>query len=242
MIIYYCEILTLGKIFYASSEISDEYQTAPLIGNSALPYALKFIDVSYKQSKKPRHRQDFQILNNKKIYITPAKFIQPIKYSYEFFNGITENYDQKISPNAKNLPTNGKIRFISFNNKAFFYIISEEPIPHENFPKYIRLGKFMAKCKLNFNTCNFSVKTGKFDTNLILRAFDIPNDVNIISYKLLSIQHGPYLLNTQFEGKAIIIKNIKYPNENHIIPFNSAFYIAEQKKKKNKTTLNVLNI
>ena len=75
MVIYRLELTLLEKVFFASREIDELFQTEPVLGNYALTYALGLAVSPYRLSERedrPYYREDLSALNAQGIYVTPA--------------------------------------------------------------------------------------------------------------------------------------------------------------------------
>jgi len=240
MNIYECQFETLERLFFASSEFGKEYKTKGIIGNTALPYAMSLIDVSYKQKQKPQHKKDFDILNKKGIYITPVTFYD-INFVLDRFNSIVEGNDKYITinakgkemihekkdpadvmPNDRNYPNEGTFKLIGRGSKGIFYVLSNNEI---DLPQYIRVGKFMSKCKIITKKIEFVKKKDVMcRIDIILRSEDIDPLYSIYEYTKILIQNGTYIQNTLIKGDFYHIKSKYFMKVN--LPMNSKFYIA----------------
>lgn len=215
---------------FVSTEFGGEYHAYGFIGNTALPYALGLVPVDYEQHKKPMHRVHFSELTKNGIYVTPVTFIGNVQFKVERFNCIPESYELtwKDDPSKKggrtdNYPDEGVFKMIARGNVGVFYIISEKPVA---VPTYIRVGKFMSKCKIDARSVSPSTGNGKARAGIILRAEDIPPSIMLTEYEKMPVQHGMYLRNCMFNGPRVSIKpGISGIGEVNI-PVNSAFYAA----------------
>src|ERR1043166_6318002 len=74
MFVYRLELTLWEKVFFASREIDELFQTEPVLGNYALTYALGLAVSPYRLSERedrPSYREDLSALNEKSIYVTP---------------------------------------------------------------------------------------------------------------------------------------------------------------------------
>lgn len=218
--IYECRLEAMERIFFASSEFGKEYKTTGFIGNTALPYALDLVPVHHIHFDKPQHTKHFRTLVKEGIYVTPATFYD-ISFVLDRFNSISEKDGVSVMPNDRNRPNEGTFKLINRGSKGIFYILCEKEL---NLNRYIRLGKFMSKCKITQQEVSFSNNTGKFKSSLILRAEDIPNNIVISNYEKTNVQHGTYLSNLVMEGAFYDIASNYFSNAK--IPSGIEFYAA----------------
>lgn len=229
MIIYECVLHLMENVYFCSRQLDNEYQTFGFISNTALPYALKLVRLHDVQLDLPNHKQDFEILNDNYIYITPATFPDPIKFSLNRSNSIPErsdliwNIDSDSQARQENYPDEGWIKEIDRDQKAIFYIISYND-KSIKIPTYIRLGKYHSKCKIEYKKVDFEIINGLIHSDLYLRCEDIDPKVKIIHPKLFPIQHSTFLYQLNFIGDGVKIKTDYFKDS--IIPCNSKFYIA----------------
>ncbi|KLO24763.1 type I-D CRISPR-associated protein Cas5/Csc1 [Marinitoga sp. 1155] len=248
MKLYRAVLETHEPLFFATKEIGELYVTEPYISNYALTYALTPEIVSYKHHNSPQYKND---LKNLKFYITPAKFIEykwrydifnsigegyylkMLSNNYSNIpypkpstskkkvpqNAITKKYSSIYTERAKNIPQIGRLKQISLESKAVFYIILYE---EKNFPEYIRLGKFNTKCKITYKEVkNINIKEAEFRSKYVLNVLDIPNNINLLSYKIIPIKPVQIIENAIFKGKYI---EIETEIETDCIPYNMRYF------------------
>lgn len=231
-----CKITTMENVMFVSTEFGNEYHVYGFIANTALPYALNLCPVTYEQFKKPMHRDHFKQLRDNGIYITPLTFIDKPSYKMERFNAIPEGYAHQWNEPDKNghvdnrrkenFPDEGVFKMLARGNIGVFYIISEKPV---DVPTYIRVGKFMSKCKVETRMLEHheTPETSFNDAGIILRAEDIDPSTQILEYEKIPIQHGMYLRNVRFHGKAIAFES-PLLERTVSIPFGTRFYAVEE--------------
>lgn len=224
MIIYECFLTLLESTFFSSREINNFYQTEPLIGNYALSYAMGFINSPYHNKGEITYYKDLSELNEKGIYITPAKFIEKVKFTLSQFNSISDTYWYKMVNNAVstnkqkdaapiNYPQIGWIKMLSIGNKARFYIFSEKDLFHKDSGnKYIRLGKFMSKAKVEFKKINFTI-TDRENNNVsqILNPLDIPKNYLFKGFDIYAVNPVSLIDNANIEGEFYSFSDMKLP-------------------------------
>ncbi len=103
MLVYRLELTLHEKVFFASREIDELFQTEPVLGNYALTYALGLAVTPYRLSERedrPYYREDFSVLNDTGIYVTPGTPLNAPTLEVERFNGMVESYWYKMANNA----------------------------------------------------------------------------------------------------------------------------------------------
>ncbi len=201
----------LEPLFFSTREIGKTQETESVVGNYALAYAMGLVAAPYNSTRPSYEKDLFKIKDQ--IYITPAMFIS-FHAKTETFNTGSESYWYEFDKNAikhspfaqvkpRNFPQNGKIKMISAESLAIFYVISNEKI---ELPPYIRLGKFMSKTKLYPQQVKAEIKPSSdrnIKSSIPLNTLDIPPDseITIFSYELLMMRPAPLLMNSIFKGK-----------------------------------------
>lgn len=224
MIIYECVLTLLENTFFSSREINNFYQTEPLIGNYALSYALGLVNSPYHNNGEMYYYQHFSELNEKEIYVTPAKFIEKVKFSLTQFNSISDSYWSRMDnnavavdkskvdkkANATNCPQIGWIKMLSIGNVARFYIISKNEV---TINKYIRLGKFMSKAKIEAKKITFQLKEkADFNVNQTLNPLDILSQSDINNFDAFPINPIVLIDNVKMTGAFYECGEVNLPN------------------------------
>jgi CRISPR-associated protein Csc1 len=227
------ELHCLEPVFFASRELSDTYYTEGLIGNYALAYALSWVNSPYhlqgQATGRPTYKEDFaSIVNN--LYILPASPKGGVTYRFERFNALSDAYwyamtnnrvataredvplqRQGIKPNsfrASNFPQTGRIRMIERGNKFQTLVFGNYQLPD-----YIRVGKFVSKVQLNvINELSINLlPKGEYQSTCYLNSADLPLDLEIFSFDVISIPPAPIMRNLRFRGVAWQIGEIIIP-------------------------------
>jgi len=221
MYIYKLLLELKERVFFASREIHDLFQTEPVIGNYALCYATGLAKSPYHivdtRKSTPTYKEDISHLNEKGIYITPATPVKPPEMELERFNAMVDSYWYAMSNNAvvadlevkikgKRAPTtcfpqSGKIRFLARGSIFKCFLISTEEI---RLPYYIRLGKFMSKVKLNVEKLYRNLDVLDIEGCIIpffLNPLDMGENIAMKIYDLMSIHPVPLIYNIEASGK-----------------------------------------
>ena len=163
MHIYRCDFELMENLFFASREVSNFFQTEPVVGNYALAYALGLCNSSYHNDSEITYATDLEKLNKIGVYITPGTLTAKARFTVAQFNAISDSYwfqmeqntvsvdrrrifDPRKKARAANFPQIGRLKLLSVGNRGVFYVTSREEL---RVPRYIRLGKFMSKTKIS---------------------------------------------------------------------------------------------
>lgn len=228
------ELWCAEPIFFASRELSDTYYTEGTIGNYALAYALSWAKSPYRltgrDAYRPRYIEDLTPLNQD-CYILPAWPInEQISFRFERFNGLSDAYwyamtnnrvatareDLSIVRSGKkpstfrpsNFPQTGRLRVIERNNRFQTLVFGERELP-----EYIRIGKFMSKVRIDIKQ-TFEIKhlpVSQYSCNTYLSVADIPSNLELIAFDVISIPPVSLLKNLQFQGEALQIGDFIVP-------------------------------
>ncbi|NET90497.1 MAG: type I-D CRISPR-associated protein Cas5/Csc1 [Kamptonema sp. SIO1D9] len=228
------ELWCAEPIFFASRELSDTYYTEGTIGNYALAYALGWARSPYrltgKATGKPTYLEDLTPLANQS-YILPAWSTNNVSFRFERFNALSDAYWYSMTNNRvataredltlvrtgkkpssfrpSNFPQTGRLRMIERNNRF-------QTIVFGNFelPEYIRVGKFMSKVRVEI-TQEFPIRQlpeGDYHCNTYLSSADLPPNLQMLAFDVISIPPVSLLKNLRFRGTAWQIGNFILPS------------------------------
>ncbi|SUY46396.1 CRISPR type I-D/CYANO-associated protein Csc1 [Clostridium putrefaciens] len=212
MQIYKYTLEFMEEVFFSSQEIDTLFSTKPFIGNYALSYAMGWCRSKYNQNY-ISYEEDFKIVNDNGLYITPAYIKEP-KYNISTFNALSDKYYHKMERALVNYPQVGKIKVLSSGNKAEGLIFSKEEL---NKVSYIRLGKFLGKVKVSYERCDFEIQ--KLDKKCygLINTVDLSDNFKIKGFELINMQPVSLFKNLRGEGNMYKIKTkqgeIFYPCE-----------------------------
>ncbi len=166
--IYRCDLTLHDYLFFASTERGKIAETSPFVHNYALTYALSWVQSAWhNEQQRPHYREDLTPIRHR--YITPARLIQGASRVMQY-NTISEQL--KFSKHRSiGYPDWGFIKCFHPGSLFQAYVISTST---ETFPRYIRLGKFMAKTQLAIvEAGSVSVKSGEFAVPHLLNWSDL---------------------------------------------------------------------
>lgn len=221
-------------VFFASRELSDTYYTESTLGNYALAYALGWARSPYRltgqDTGRPRYLEDLTPLAEQ-CYILPAWPTQGnTSFRFERFNALSDSYwfamtNNRVAtaredlplkrtgkkPNTyrpSNFPQTGRLRMIERGNRFQTLVFGNQELP-----EYIRVGKFMSKVRVDIlqELKITQLPTGNYRCNTYLSAADLPNNLQLLAFDLISIPPVSLLKNLQFSGEAWQIGNFIVP-------------------------------
>lgn len=131
-------------LFFSSMEKGKVAETAPLLHNYALAYAMSWVvSPYYYEYQSPEYGRHLQPLNEQGTYIFPAA---PLEVSHRLmqYNTTPESF---LMTRAQSLgyPNWGFIKCIRPGSRFETYALSHHPLV---FPRRIRLGKWMSQARL----------------------------------------------------------------------------------------------
>jgi CRISPR-associated protein Csc1 len=230
MIIYRCEIDLLEATFFSSREIGGLYQTEPLIGNYALTYALGLVSSAYYNNGTIGYQTDLARVNEQGVYVTPATIIGAPRFLLRTFNAQTDGYwsaygagvivgrsedgwsekrgqhwytmetdGRERRHNPTNRPQTGRIRMLAVHNRAVAYVISQVPL---TLPRYIRLGKFMSKARIDSTIVDHDeIAASERTVECLLNPADLPDDCQVALFDLVNVPPVPLIRNALLTGR-----------------------------------------
>src|SRR5216110_547975 len=144
MKLYRCNLTLQDYLFFATTERGKVAETGPFIHNYALTYAMGWaVSPWLNEVQKPNYREELAKVG--KRYITPAKLVRGSTVVSQY-NTMSESFGIGKKEQSIGYPDWGFIKCFRPGTVFRCYAISAEEI---QFPSYVRLGKFMAKTKLD---------------------------------------------------------------------------------------------
>ncbi|MCC3407542.1 MAG: type I-D CRISPR-associated protein Cas5/Csc1 [Microcoleus sp. PH2017_10_PVI_O_A] len=238
------ELWCAEPVFFASRELSDTYYTESAIGNYALAYALGWARSPYRltgqDTGRPRYIEDLTPLSGHS-YILPAWPANgTVSLRFERFNALSDSYwyamtnnrvatareDVPLSRSGKkpstyrpsNFPQTGRLRMIERGNRFQTLVFGDRELP-----EYIRVGKFTSKVRVEIIK-KFDVvqlPRGDYRCNTYLSAADLPANIELLAFDLISMPPASLLKNLSFRGEAlqagdfILPANLEFCGSNH---------------------------
>lgn len=237
--IYRCQLTLMEPTFFSSREVSNFYQTEPLIGNFALAYAFEFCRSPYFNDGTIHYRDHLGTLNEEGVYVTPATIPGDPQFMVGQFNAQPDTYwfamgagslvtrpdggrvegqgktwwvydaeGKRSKVGAANRPQFGRIRYLSIGNEAVCYVVSE---PEVRIPRYIRLGKFMSKARVQVEAvAHQEVEASRVKVPFLLNPADLPGEIDLHVYDLVNVPPTPLVRNALLSGRFYLVDRETY--------------------------------
>ncbi len=231
MQILQCDLTLLENTFFSSREVGNFYQTEPVIGNYALCYALGLAVSSYFNAGTIHYAEHLAALNDAGVYVTPATIIGKPRFTIETFNAQPDSYwfamanntlvvkpdgwdaqpgskwylvnrktGQRRSVRTSNRPQIGKIKLLGIGNRARFFILCQSDVP--TIPRYIRLGKWMSKARIDMKRVSFQQLSAiRTTVTQLLNPLDLAATMQLHTFDVLNIHPVPLVRNALMSGE-----------------------------------------
>lgn len=228
--IYQCHLTLLEPTFFSSQEISNYFQTAPLVGNYALAYALGLCQTPYFNDGSILYQAHLAALNEQGIYVTPATLTGPARFLLAQFNAQPDAYWYAMANNtivtrpdgawtekqgsAWYVRTgDGEKKKVGLENRPQhgrirFLAINNEAtfyvISHRPYqpPSYIRLGKFMSKARVTATTATYTeVEAQAITVPFLLNPADLSPETTLLTFDLVNVPPTPLVRNGVVNGR-----------------------------------------
>jgi len=186
MQIYRGKLELLDYVFYATTERGLTHETGEFIHNYALTYALGLAQGARYTNlvQKPRYKEELTSLNGR-LYITPAA-PERVAYSTIQWNTLNESYTISGKERSIGYPDWGFAHMLRPGSRFIFYVlIQDQNLPAaptlgyllQGKPVYVRLGKFMAKSRVELSPADQVVmRKSAFRSDAYLNWQDLPVD------------------------------------------------------------------
>ncbi len=180
--VYRCDFVLHDYLFFASTERGKVAETSPFVHNYALTYALNWVQSAWhNEQQKAHYREDLTPLQHH--YITPARLVQGASRVMQY-NTLSERMRIKKQQSI-GYPDWGFIKCFNPGTLLQAYAIAPNA---ETFPRYIRLGKFMAKTEVKVaEASSVAVKKGPFTTLHLLNWNDLRKKPVVFNIQVTSL-------------------------------------------------------
>lgn len=146
MRVYTCRLTLHESLFYATREVGRLYETGRYLHNYALTYALGLVVAPYfNPTQVPRYSEQLLPLNERGIYVTPARGIE-IEYEITTFKYASNTYHTEMEKGSRNTPSFGRAKEIGAGSVFEFAVLSERE--SLLLPKWIRMGLWRSKAEV----------------------------------------------------------------------------------------------
>lgn len=198
MRVYLCRLVLQENLFYASREVGRLYETEQCLHNYALTYALGLAAAPYFQAQQvPRYTEELTPLNERGIYVTPARGVQ-VQYSLSTFKYASNLYHVEMTKGSRNTPSFGRAKEVAVESSFEFAVLSQqEPL---SLPRWIRLGLWRSKAALLWDEiAEPEVQSGPYTVKVPLNPLDVSG--HFMVFDLLSIPPVSLVQHAQMEGE-----------------------------------------
>jgi len=228
--IYRCELTFQEHVFFSSREISNFFQTEPLLGNYALAYALGLARSPYHSDGPVRYARDLGPLNGRGVYVTPGTLLDEPRFVLSQFNAQADAYWYAFANNViitrsdeeRAERQGNRWRITNTRTGASGYMRPNNYPQHGHIkmlalgnravcyvisrekltlPSYIRLGKWMSKVSVAVSHGTASPEPKEQVTvSFYLNPVDLPHPDRLRRYDLVSIHPAPLVRNALLGG------------------------------------------
>jgi len=148
---FHLTLVLQETLFYATRELGRLVETGRYLHNYALAYALGYVTSPVRiYDRQPSYEKDLKGLT---VYITPAKPIE-VSYGIERYAARSEFLRTVKAKEELNIPEYGFHKVILPESAFECFLFSKESI---GISKFVRLGKNLAKAKIDVEPCNVKV-------------------------------------------------------------------------------------
>ncbi len=231
MHVYRCELTLMEATFFSSREVSNFYQTEPLIGNIALAYAFGFCQAPYFNDGTIYYKEHLGALNEQGIYVTPATIIGEPRFTLVQFNAQADAYWYAMANNVIVTRPDGtwaekrgaawyikrhpgdRGRKVGLENRPQhgrirMLAIGNRAIAYVlsrepvSIPHYVRLGKFMSKARVTVEeVAAEEVEQEGVIIPFLLNPADLPLEMELTFFDLISVPPTPLVRNARLSGR-----------------------------------------
>lgn len=230
MHIYCCELTLMEPTFFCSREVSDYYQTEPLIGNIALAYAVGLCQAPYFNDGTIYYRQHLAALNERGVYVTPATVVGEPRFTLSQFNAQADAYWYAFAnnvivtrPDGAWAERQGQAWYIRWpdgrrqkvglenrpqHGRIRYLAIGNRAVGYVlsreplRLPSYIRLGKFMSKARLETTEVSHQlVEAQRVQVPFLLNPADLPPEMRLETFDLISVHPTPLVRHAMLSGR-----------------------------------------
>ncbi|MBO0797225.1 MAG: type I-D CRISPR-associated protein Cas5/Csc1 [Blastocatellia bacterium] len=201
-----CDLELQDSLYFATREIGRLYETERVIHNYALCYALGLVASPYfTRHQTPTYRQDMSGLNERGIYVTPAR-ARAAEFMLNTWKYASNHYHVVMEKAQTNTPTFGRAKELTAESLFRFYIITRAR--NIRPPRWIRLGKWMSKARLSFECIvDPPVRRGEFEVKHPLNPLDTFSAYTVTMCDLINMPPVSLIDNARTEGEYFVIES-----------------------------------
>jgi CRISPR-associated protein Csc1 len=198
MRVYACRLTLHENLFYATREVGRLYETGRYLHNYALSYALGLAEAPYFNAEQvPRYASDLAPLNDRGIYVTPARGVE-VAYALNTFKYADNHYHAEMVPGSRNTPSFGRAKEIAAGSAFEFAVLSERE--RLWLPRWVRLGLWRSKAAIVILAeVEASPVTNKTEAAAYpLNPLDVPG--RLLAFDLISMPPSSLIDHALIEG------------------------------------------
>ena len=212
MLITVCHLNLHDYLFYASREVGRLYETEKYLHNYGLTYALGLVKAPFSNlAQVPHYQEDFAVMNEQGIYVTPAHPLQ-CAFAFYTFKMANVNYYNFTPQINTNQVVFGRAKELVPESTFQFCVLSGQEVV---LPSWIRLGKWMAKGHVQVKArAQAKVKEGPFQVKGALNPLDVdmmPENCNIVAMAPASLLTNAHYTGSYYEFADSNISPIRLP-------------------------------
>lgn len=226
-----CDLELHDSLYFASREIGRLYETERVIHNYALCYALGLATSPYFiKQQAPTYRQDLAALNERGIYVTPARPLA-VNFMLNTWKYASNHYHVKMEKAQTNTPGFGRVKELGAESRFRFYIFTRNP--EYRPPRWIRLGKWMSKASLSCkHMTEIEVRNCEFEVAHPLNPLDVFAAYTVTLCDLINMPPVSLITNAQMTGEHFVLSSngqadIRLPKN---LSFNFEYASAKERK------------
>src|SRR5579859_6043828 len=222
MHIYRCRLILQEPLFFATREVGRLYETGRYLHNYALAYAFGFVRSPWFHAEQvPHYAADLSELAGK-IYITPAEPEEVIFHLVTFKYG-EELLHVEMQQAERNTPSFGRAKELAPESSFCCYVLSEEALalssgehtsmkpgdqrsaqnePRRALPRWIRLGKWHSKTRVDVEPINVNIVDGRdgYRAACPLNPLDVPVQI-LRAFDIVSMPPSSLVTNAHCAGQ-----------------------------------------
>lgn len=228
--VYRCKLTFWEHVFFSSREISNFFQTEPLLGNYALAYALGLAQSPYHSDGPVRYALDLEPLNGRGVYVTPGTLLDEPRFALSQFNAQADTYWYAFTNNAIVVrpdnrlavrqgarwriidPATGEGQYVRPSNypqhgRIKMLALGNRAVCYVlsreplELPHYVRLGKWMSKAGITVSHATARPESKEEVTvPVFLNPSDLPHPERLRVYDLISVHPVPLVRNAVLSG------------------------------------------
>jgi CRISPR-associated protein Csc1 len=144
-----CRLTLHDNLYFASRELGRFYETEKYLHNYALTYALGLVKPApayFNNNQVPRYQEELTASRTGGFYVTPARPLQ-VGFAFVTFKMATVPYYAFTPQITQNRVVFGRAKELTPGSTFEFFVFGDKKL---DLPKWIRLGKWMAKAELFF--------------------------------------------------------------------------------------------